>query len=36
MKMENDIEATHGGTVSEVAVTDGESVDMDDLLVVIE
>jgi len=34
--MENDIEATAGGTVSQIAVGEGESVDMGDLLVVIE
>ncbi len=35
MKMENDVVAERGGTVYDVAVGEGESVDMGDLLVVI-
>ncbi|MFW5934903.1 MAG: biotin/lipoyl-containing protein, partial [Halolamina sp.] len=36
MKMENDIDAERGGTVSQVLVSEGESVDMGDVLVVLE
>jgi len=36
MKMENDIVAERGGTVTEVAVSEGDSVDMGDRLFVIE
>mgnify|MGYP002761015115 CR=1 FL=1 len=36
MKMENDIVAEGGGTVAEVLVGEGESVDMGDPLVVLE
>jgi acetyl-CoA/propionyl-CoA carboxylase biotin carboxyl carrier protein len=36
MKMENDVETMRGGTVTEVFVEDGQSVDMDDPLVVVE
>jgi acetyl-CoA/propionyl-CoA carboxylase biotin carboxyl carrier protein len=35
MKMENDVVASHGGTVAEVAASEGESVDMGDVLVVL-
>jgi acetyl-CoA/propionyl-CoA carboxylase biotin carboxyl carrier protein len=34
--MENDIVAEGGGTVSEVLVSEGESVDMGDPLIVLE
>jgi acetyl-CoA/propionyl-CoA carboxylase biotin carboxyl carrier protein len=36
MKMENDIEAERGGTVSKVLVEEGESVDMGAVIVVLE
>jgi acetyl-CoA/propionyl-CoA carboxylase biotin carboxyl carrier protein len=36
MKMENDIVANHGGTVTEVAIEGGQSVDIGDTLVVID
>jgi acetyl-CoA/propionyl-CoA carboxylase biotin carboxyl carrier protein len=36
MKMENDVVAPAGGTVEQVAIAEGESVDMGDLLVVID
>jgi acetyl-CoA/propionyl-CoA carboxylase biotin carboxyl carrier protein len=36
MKMENDIVAESGGTVSEVLVSEGDSVDMGDPLLVLE
>jgi len=36
MKMENDIVTGNGGTVTEVAVAPEESVDMGDLLFVID
>jgi acetyl-CoA/propionyl-CoA carboxylase biotin carboxyl carrier protein len=36
MKMENDVLASFDGTVAEVAVAEGESVNMGDVLVVIE
>jgi acetyl-CoA/propionyl-CoA carboxylase biotin carboxyl carrier protein len=36
MKMENDVVAPAGGTVSQVAIAEGESVDMGDLLIVID
>jgi len=36
MKMENDIVAEAGGTVTEVAVSEGDSVDTGATLVVIE
>jgi acetyl-CoA/propionyl-CoA carboxylase biotin carboxyl carrier protein len=36
MKMENDVVAESGGTVTEVAVEEGDSVDMGDTLVVID
>jgi acetyl-CoA/propionyl-CoA carboxylase biotin carboxyl carrier protein len=35
MKMENDIVAERGGTIKQVAVSEGESVDMGDLLFVV-
>jgi biotin carboxyl carrier protein len=35
MKMENELRATHDGTVAEIAVRDGQSVDAGALLVVI-
>jgi acetyl-CoA/propionyl-CoA carboxylase biotin carboxyl carrier protein len=36
MKMENDVIAANGGTVSEIAVAEGDSVDQGDPLVVLE
>jgi len=36
MKMENDVVASHGGTVTQVTVEEGDSVDMGDVLVVID
>jgi len=36
MKMENDVVASRGGTVTGVLVSEGNSVDMGDTLVVIE
>ena len=36
MKMENDVVASRGGTVTGVFVSDGESVDTGDRLVAIE
>ena len=36
MKMENDIVAESGGTVAEVAVGPDQSVDMGDVLVVLD
>ena len=36
MKMENDVVAERGGTVAEVLVAAGDSVDMDETLVVLE
>jgi acetyl-CoA/propionyl-CoA carboxylase biotin carboxyl carrier protein len=36
MKMENDVVADRGGTVTRIAVGEGDSVDMGDVLVVIE
>jgi acetyl-CoA/propionyl-CoA carboxylase biotin carboxyl carrier protein len=36
MKMENDVVASFGGTVAEVAVSEGDSVNMGDVLVVLE
>jgi biotin carboxyl carrier protein len=35
MKMENELRATHDGTVAEITVRDGQSVDAGALLVVI-
>jgi acetyl-CoA/propionyl-CoA carboxylase biotin carboxyl carrier protein len=34
--MENDVVAERGGTVSQVLIEEGESVDMGDALVVVE
>jgi len=36
MKMENDIVASQGGTVTQIAIGEGDSVDMGDTLVVLE
>jgi len=36
MKMENDVIAASGGTVAEIAVSEGDSVDMGDTLVLLE
>jgi acetyl-CoA/propionyl-CoA carboxylase biotin carboxyl carrier protein len=36
MKMENDVVAERGGTVSRVLVAEGDGVDMGDPLVVLE
>jgi acetyl-CoA/propionyl-CoA carboxylase biotin carboxyl carrier protein len=36
MKMENDITADVGGEVTEVPITEGDSVDMGDVLLVLE
>jgi acetyl-CoA/propionyl-CoA carboxylase biotin carboxyl carrier protein len=36
MKMENDVIAENGGTVTEIAVSAGDSVDQGDPLVVLE
>jgi acetyl-CoA/propionyl-CoA carboxylase biotin carboxyl carrier protein len=36
MKMENDVVTERGGTVSQVLIEEGDSVDMGDTLVVIE
>jgi len=36
MKMENDVVAQQDGTVAEVAVSEGDSVDMSDTLIVLE
>jgi len=36
MKMENDVVADKGGVVSQVLVGEGDSVDMGDVLVVLE
>jgi biotin carboxyl carrier protein len=36
MKMENELRATHDGTVAAIRVRDGQSVDAGALLVVIE
>ncbi len=36
MKMENDVVAERGGTVSQVLVSEGDSVDMGDVLLVLE
>jgi acetyl-CoA/propionyl-CoA carboxylase biotin carboxyl carrier protein len=36
MKMENDIVAEFGGTVTQVPISEGESVDMGDVLFVID
>jgi acetyl-CoA/propionyl-CoA carboxylase biotin carboxyl carrier protein len=36
MKMENDVTTQAGGTVTQVLVGEGDSVDMGDVLVVIE
>jgi biotin carboxyl carrier protein len=35
MKMENELSATHDGTVAEIKVRDGQSVDAGGLLIVI-
>jgi acetyl-CoA/propionyl-CoA carboxylase biotin carboxyl carrier protein len=34
--MENDVVTSQGGTVAEVVVSEGESVDMDDVLIALE
>jgi acetyl-CoA/propionyl-CoA carboxylase biotin carboxyl carrier protein len=36
MKMENDVVAERGGTVAGVHVGEGDSVDMGDVLIVLE
>jgi len=36
MKMENDVVTERGGTVTEIMVDEGDSVDMGDVLVVVE